>query len=59
MIIKKKDAPALYATCGTNLIPFSVSWDQFQAEFPNFPIVEITDEQFKKFTVVEMSIYKN
>lgn len=55
MIIKKKDSSALYLTCGQVLIPF-LTWDSFEPDFSKFPILEVTEDQFKKFTVSDNAI---
>ncbi len=50
MIIKKKDSPALYVSCGQVLIPFG-SWESYESDFKNFKIIELSDVEFSKFVV--------
>ncbi len=49
--IKKQGEPAVYAAVGDILIPFSVSWANYQKEFDGAKIIELTPAEFAKYKV--------
>lgn len=51
--IKKAGEPMVYAPVGNVLIPFSTSWEEYQKDFADAVLVELTDVEFKKYKIAE------
>lgn len=50
---KKQGSSAVYLPVGTKLIPFNTTWQVYQKDFAEAVLIELSDDEFKRFTVVD------